>query len=218
MILASGSPRRQQFLTELGLTFDIRVADIDETPHPGEAPIPLVRRLASTKAQAVADQLQPDGYRSLIIAADTIVALDNQLLGKPADATEATVMLHQLRNRMHQVYSGVSILSLGGDGIAQTQRTIVNSTDVIMRDYSDEEVAEYVASGDPLDKAGAYAIQHPTFAPAAELSGCFASVMGLPLGDLCNLLSEFGVSVKTDVTSVCGRRTQAVCCQAISIS
>jgi septum formation protein len=199
LILASQSPRRQQFLRELGLTFDILVAGIDETPRPGEMPVILARRLAEEKAQAVAGSLSADAPPALIIAADTVVALDAQLLGKPASAAEATAMLASLRGRPHSVHSGVSVLSIQ-EG---RQSTRVNSTRVTMRAYTDAEIAAYVASGDPLDKAGAYAIQHPVFAPVARLEGCLSGVMGLPLGDLRDLLAEFGVEIGRPLAPVC---------------
>ncbi|MEZ4673166.1 MAG: Maf family protein [Caldilineaceae bacterium] len=191
LILASGSLRRQQFLRELGLSYSVVVADIDETPQPGEAPIALARRLAEAKATAVAARL-PRQAATLIIAADTVVALGNQLLGKPADAQEATQMLELLRNRPHHVHSSICVL----EQHSGRHLTRVNSTAVQMREYSDAEMAAYVASGDPFDKAGGYAIQHPDFAPVSALSGCISGVIGLPLGDLRELLAALGVTIQ----------------------
>ncbi len=209
LVLASASPRRQQFLRDLGLTFTIMVANIDETPLPHEAPIALAQRLAMSKAQAVAQRLQQDGTSSLIIAADTVVALDQTLLGKPVDAQEATAMLTLLRDRVHEVHTGISVLAVA----TGEQRTRVNTTQVRMRNYSNAEILEYVATGDPLDKAGAYAIQHRTFDPAQTLQGCLSSVMGLPLGDLRNLLAEFGVQLSA-IPAACQRHSEFACCQA----
>ena len=209
LILASGSPRRQQFLRELGIDFAVQVADIDETPLPNEAPIALAHRLAESKARAVAARLdhRADGY--LIIAADTVVALGNHLLGKPADDAEAIQMLTQLRHREHEVHTGVSVLAWP----AAQQQTCVNTTQVQMRDYTDAAMAAYVASGDPLDKAGGYAIQHPSFAPVCALRGCLSGVIGLPLGDLRTMLATVGIVVHTPLAPICQRQANFACCQ-----
>uniref|UniRef100_A0A540V9C5 dTTP/UTP pyrophosphatase n=1 Tax=Litorilinea aerophila TaxID=1204385 RepID=A0A540V9C5_9CHLR len=214
LILASASPRRRQFLAELGFQFTVLAADIDETPLPGEAPVELARRLAEAKAQAVARQCREMGRpqpnaATLVVAADTVVALGDVLLGKPEDEADATRMLRTLRGRPHQVHSGVSVLRLD-DG---QQRTRVNSTTVHMRHYSDAEIRAYVASGDPLDKAGAYAIQHPTFAPASRVEGCVSGVIGLPLADLVALLADFGLAWQGSLPTLCGRHTSFPCCQ-----
>lgn len=214
LILASGSPRRQQFLRELGLPFVVQVADIDETPYAAEAPIALAQRLATTKAQAVAARLDTGETNYVIIAADTVVALGDQLLGKPADAAEATQMLTILRDTEHAVHTSVSVLGWPSG----VQQTCVNSTQVQMRNYSDAEIAAYVATGDPLDKAGAYAIQHPEFAPVCALHGCMSGVIGLPLGDLRKLLAEAGVEVTETIATICRRQTAFPCCQEITMS
>jgi len=193
LILASKSPRRQALLAALGLTFSVDAADVDETPLPGEAPDALVCRLCRAKAQAVAVR-QP---HAVVLAADTLVALDGRLLGKPADQTEATEMLAALRDRTHQVYTAVCV-ARGGE-----QRAQLAISHVTMRPYSDQEIAAYVASGDPLDKAGAYAIQHPLFSPVAGWTGCYTSIMGLPLGVATDLLREAGLPVEADVAATC---------------
>jgi septum formation protein len=208
LVLASTSPRRQAFLRELGLTFTVIPADIDETPLDGEAPVALAHRLASSKAQAVAGRVNP-GEPAVIVAADTVVALGKVLLGKPEDAADATRMLVMLRNRAHEVHSAVSVLDMAS-GLIETK---VNNTTVWMRDYSDADIAAYVESGDPLDKAGAYAIQHPTFAPAQRISGCLSGVVGLPLGDLRELLARSGVPLVGNVVCVCEAQTHFTCCQ-----
>lgn len=210
LILASASPRRQQFLRDLGLSFTVVAADIDETPLLGEAPIALAARLATTKGRAVAQRLPNQETPSLVIAADTVVALGYTLLGKPADAQEAFSMLDQLRDRVHEVHSGVSVVSTASG----VQRTVVNTTQVQMRAYTDSEIAAYIATGDPFDKAGAYAIQHKEFAPVCSLRGCISGVIGLPLGDLRDLLAEFGVQLPTSVVSACQSHTDFPCCQA----
>lgn len=208
IVLASASPRRQAFLTDLGLDFVTAPADVDETPLPGEHPVALAARLAEQKAQAVAQRLPP-GPRRVIVAADTVVALGDLLLGKPVDGAEARYMLDLLRDGPHQVHSAVSVLDTAG-GVT---RTHVDSTTVVMRAYSDAEIDAYIATGDPLDKAGAYAIQHGEFAPAAGVVGCLSGVMGLPLGVLADLLAEVGVDLPP-VASVCERQTVFPCCRA----
>lgn len=209
LALASASPRRQAFLKDLGFEFSATATDVDESPMPGEKPIPLARRLAESKAQAAARLLDVGERPLLIVAADTVVALGDELFGKPVDAADASEMLARLRNRAHQVHSAVCVLALPEGKMS----TLVNSTTVWMRDYSDAEIRDYVATGDPLDKAGAYAIQHPTFAPAESIDGCLAGVMGLPLGDMCRLLAAYGVLPAVPVADVCEGRTHFRCCQ-----
>lgn len=208
LVLASSSPRRQAFLRDLGLDFTVVPADIDETPVRDETPIALAERLASSKAQAVADKLLP-GETAVVIAADTVVAMGLLLLGKPEDKADASRMLKILRGSAHQVHSAVSVL----DTATGHRETKVNTTMVWMRHYSDMEVAMYVDSGDPLDKAGAYAIQHPTFDPAQMIGGCLSGVVGLPLGDLCELLHGVGVEIPGDVVAVCTAQKHFTCCQ-----
>lgn len=209
VILASGSPRRQQFLRELGVAFVVQVANIDETPYPAEEPTALALRLAETKAQAVAARQSSGQAPAVIVAADTVVALGKQLLGKPVDEAEATQMLTLLRDREHEVHTSISVLCWP-EG---KQQSCINSTQVQMRNYSEAELAAYVATGDPLDKAGAYAIQHPEFAPVCALSGCMSGVIGLPLGDLCALLANAGIMLPATVAPVCRRQTAFPCCQ-----
>jgi septum formation protein len=210
LILASASQRRQQFLRDLGLPFTVHVADIDETPLPQEEPAAMTQRLAEAKARTVADRLATTPTDALIIASDTTVALGGEIYGKPTNDADATRMLRDLRNRDHVVISAVSVLRLSD----QRQATRVNVTTVTMRAYTDAEIAAYVASGDPLDKAGAYGIQSPGFAPACALDGCYASVMGLPLNDLCELLAQFGVRPPQHVADVCLQFNPFTCCAA----
>jgi septum formation protein len=201
VLLASGSPRRRELLSLLGLSFSIVVADVDETDGDGESPQVMVQRLSRAKALAVATR-HP---QALIVAADTTVALDGQSLGKPADAAEATAMLRALRGRPHQVYSGLTVI-LDEQALTDWAESVV-----WMRDYSVGEIARYVASGDPLDKAGAYAVQHLGFRPAERVEGCFASVMGLPLCHLTRTLTRLGVRVPVDVPAVCQAHTSFAC-------
>ncbi len=208
IILASSSPRRQAFLHDLGLDFAVMPADVDETPLPAESPTALARRLAESKAQAVAARL-PAGRDVVVVAADTIVAMGMQQLGKPDDKADASRMLAMLRDREHEVHSAVCVLD-AASGCAHTR---VNTTVVWMRNYSDKEIATYVESGDPLDKAGAYAIQHPEFNPAQTIDGCLSNVVGLPLDDLCELLVAVGIEVPGDVVEVCEAQTHFACCR-----
>lgn len=202
LILASKSPRRQALLASLGLAFAVDFAGVDETPLPGEAPAAMVCRLCRTKARAAA----ATNPGATILAADTVVALEGTLLGKPADAAEAVSMLRALRGRTHQVYTAVCVAR---DGALKSQLSISHVT---MRSYSDEEISAYVDSGDPLDKAGAYAIQHPHFSPVTTWEGCYAAVMGLPLRLAADLLVGTGVAVPADVAGICERMSKSSCC------
>jgi nucleoside triphosphate pyrophosphatase len=202
LILASNSPRRQALLAALGLDFAIDSSDVDETPLPGEAPDVLVCRLCRAKAQAVADR-HPG---ATILAADTLVALGGALLGKPADETEAAAMLRAMRARTHRVYTAVCVAANGG------LRSRLSVSHVTMRPYSDDEIGTYVDTGDPLDKAGAYAIQHSRFSPVARWEGCYAAIMGLPLKLATDLLAEAGIAVPATVAAVCEQLSGSTCC------
>ena len=195
LILASSSPRRRQLLALLGLPFTVVRAEVDERPLPGEDPAATARRLSRAKARAAAAHVG----EGLIVAADTLVVLEGEILGKPADPAEATAMLRRLRGREHRVLSGLTLL----DVASGREATEVVETRVWMRLTSDEEIAAYVSSGDPLDKAGAYAVQHAGFHPVARLWGCAANVMGLPLCRLDALLRALGVPLGTTPVQVC---------------
>jgi MAF protein len=200
LILASGSPRRKQLMTLAGWTFLTASADIDEQPLGGEPPQQYVMRLAQGKCAAVKDALaDAENPAAIIVAADTTVALDGEILGKPAHAGDAQGMLRRLRGRPHQVYTALSLLYLP-DSLTLTD---LCETQVMMRDYSDQEIEAYISTGDPLDKAGAYAIQHVEFHPVESLDGCYANVVGLPLCRLNRLLEQAGIEP--------ARRPQAVC-------
>jgi MAF protein len=195
LILASASPRRQQLFSLLGVPFTSLTADVEENRGHGEKPEEMVCRLSQAKAEALAE----DYPERLIVAADTSVVLDGQVLGKPADAHEAAAMLRRLRGCEHLVFSGLTALSPS----TEQQAIELAQTTVWMRPYSDEEISRYVASGDPLDKAGAYAIQHQEFNPVAYLQGCYVSVMGLPLCHLTRALGRLGLALPVDVPRVC---------------
>lgn len=216
VILASASPRRRAFLAALGIPHHTVAADIDETPQPGESATALAARLAQSKARHIALALAPAEQPALVIGADTVVALEGELLGKPASAEAAAAMLAALRGRVHQVHSGLAVVQINGEQISE--RVVVNTTDVTMRDYSDEEIAAYVATGDPLDKAGGYAIQHRGFEPVARLAGCPGGVMGMPAADLLALLLAFGISSAEPIAPVCRGLTGLPCCQIDSLS
>ncbi|MBW6467341.1 MAG: Maf family protein [Brevefilum sp.] len=188
LILASNSPRRSELLALLRLPFEVYPADIAEVPAPEEPPVDYVLRLARHKAAAIAAD-QP----GLVVAADTTVVDGGELLEKPADPTDARRMLQQLRGRVHQVYTGIALL----DADAGRSYDAVCCTQVPMRHYSDAEIDAYIATDDPLDKAGAYGIQHAGFHPVEGLRGCFASVMGLPL---CHLM----VGLRTFIADIPG--------------
>ena len=153
----------------------------------------VVVRLARAKAEVVA-AAHPD---ALVVGCDTVVALGGEVLCKPADGEAARAMLLHLRGRDHAVYTWVAVVG-GGRRAVQVARTTVR-----MREYTDEEIDAYVASGDPLDKAGAYAIQHPGFHPVATWEGCYANVVGLPLCHLVRLLREWDVHPAVDVPAAC---------------
>lgn len=196
LILASNSPRRRKLFALGNWDFNVIVADVDETPFASEAPRDYVIRLAQAKALAVKDRAESD---AVLIGSDTTVVDGNEILGKPVDEADAERMLKQLRGRTHQVFTGVAVYRIQ-DGKMLTELSI---TDVPMRDYSDGEIRTYIATGDPMDKAGAYAIQHPDFQPVASMSGCFASVMGLPLCHIVRALRNFEISPAADVPSAC---------------
>jgi septum formation protein len=191
LILASQSPRRRELLLLLGLPFDIVTPQLDEQQRAGEDPEAYACRLSREKAQAVARIV--DGS-AIIVAADTIVVDRNDVLEKPRDAGEAIAMLKRLRGRTHIVYTAVTLLDTS-TGRLETRSP---GSPVTMRNYSDDEIAAYVASGDPFDKAGAYAIQHEGFHPVEAFDGCFANVMGLPLCEVISLLEAFGVPLTAD--------------------
>ncbi len=194
LILASNSPRRKELLALLQLPFKVVPADVDESLREGETAEVYVRRMALEKAAKV-----PAGPDDIVIAADTVVVNDGAILGKPKDNEEAFKILQSLRGKTHTVLTAINLVS----GTTGQIWMDLCSTQVPMRDYSDEEIRKYVASGDPLDKAGAYAIQHAEFNPVETLRGCYASVMGLPLCHLTRSLRMLGVEVPVATPQVC---------------
>lgn len=197
LILASSSPRRRELLAGLGIPFCIIKPDIDETQYPDEPPLVYVQRLARQKAQAVAAQLEPD---AAVLAADTVVILaadtlgitpDGVILGKPVDAADARGMLQRLRNKPHLVCTAFTLL-YQKDGHPHELSQLVQTT-VTMRDYSDAEIDAYIATGDPFDKAGSYAIQHQAFHPVAAIEGSYSNVVGLPIDEVRAALVALGL-------------------------
>ncbi|MFN8384285.1 MAG: Maf family protein [Anaerolineales bacterium] len=196
LVLASNSPRRKQLLALGNWNFVVNVADIDETQLAGETPKEYVLRLAQEKALAVKNKVNAE---NIIIGSDTTVVVDNEILGKPVDEKDAERMLKQLRGRTHQVFTGIALYRMQ-DGKMLTELSI---TDVPMRNYSDEEIAAYIKTGDPMDKAGSYAIQHPEFQPVHSMQGCYAGVMGLSMCHVLRTLKKFDFSPAADVPAAC---------------
>ncbi|MCY1045415.1 Maf family protein [Corallococcus sp. bb12-1] len=182
LVLASASPRRKDLLAQLGLRFTVTAADIDETPTAGEIARNYVQRLAEEKSRTVAAR-HPDAW---VLAADTTVALGSELLGKPRDAAEARDMLGRLSGRTHEVFTGIAVA-----GRARASQVV--RTQVTFRALSQEEIAWYADTGEPLDKAGAYAIQGKGGFLVASIEGSPTNVIGLPLGETLALLQEAGL-------------------------
>lgn len=182
LILASGSPRRRELLAQIGLPFVVQVREIDETPQPGEAPADYVRRLACGKAAALAG----DHPQDWVLAADTTVTCDGVIFGKPADQAEAMQMWQQLGGRWHQVMTGVVVAHQG------RYWPQVVCTEVFFKALSAAQMAAYWQSGEPLGKAGGYAIQGRAAAFIQEIRGSYSSVVGLPLAETVALLQQAG--------------------------
>ena len=187
-----------------GWRFRVHPAEVDESPLSGESPETHVVRLAVEKARACAAQLKED---VTILGADTVVVNDDEILGKPGDPKEAEAMLKKLGGHIHRVCTGIAVIHPARDVLL----TDLCITGVPMRSYSDAEIQAYILTGDPLDKAGAYAIQHTGFHPVESLSGCFASVMGLPLCHLARTLNKLGFVGKKDVAAGCKREFAYSC-------
>ncbi len=191
LLLASQSPRRRELLRLTGLGFDATSADVDEGILPEEQPADYVLRLAEAKARNCCDStstLRGEGAL-VVIGSDTVVVDAGEILGKPRNAREAESMLRQLRGRTHQVYTALAVYDEASDRVFGE----LCISDVPMRAYDEEEMLAYIRSGDPMDKAGSYDIQNADFHPVASFSGCFASVMGLPLCHLTRSLKKAGL-------------------------
>ncbi|NCB63216.1 MAG: septum formation inhibitor Maf [Clostridia bacterium] len=185
IILASGSPRRRQLLAQMGLEdFTVHSSDVDETVDQSLPPSKIVEELSLRKAGAVAEEL---GGRGLILAADTIVTIEGTVLGKPRDENDAFCMLTRLSGCRHQVYTGVTLLH---EGRVLTEHEV---TDVTFRELTGEEIADYIATGEPGDKAGAYGIQGCGALLVERIEGDYFNVMGLPVCRVGRMLEQFGV-------------------------
>lgn len=185
IVLASASPRRQELLRNAGISFTVEPANIDETPLPGEPPKNCVERLAREKALAVHPRC-PSDY---VLGADTIVVIDNIILGKPRDAEDAARMLQLLSGRKHEVITGVCLCSPAG---SESEITASETTLVTMCEISDEEIESYVATGEPMDKAGAYAIQGIASRWIPRIEGDYSNVVGLPVARVHSMLRRSG--------------------------
>jgi septum formation protein len=185
LILASASPRRRELLTQAGFQFQVHPAHIPEDPLPGEEPVAYVTRLAREKAQAVFARLTEDsaqGQNLVVLGADTTVTVDKHILGKPEDAADAARMLQMLSGRSHRVVTGVAVVT------AKSTEVAAEVTAVRFLTLSQAEIEAYVASGEPMDKAGAYAIQGRAARWIPRIEGCYFNVVGLPLALVSTLL------------------------------
>ncbi|MGD9660454.1 MAG: nucleoside triphosphate pyrophosphatase [Porticoccaceae bacterium] len=187
-ILASASPRRAELLRQIGARFLCCPADVDETPIPGEAPRDYVLRLALTKAGAVLAMNNPDADSLPVLAADTTVAIDGQLLGKPENEEQAVAMLMSLSGRSHRVFTAVAVVS--------SERSVwrITDTSVTFAALDEQQCRRYWQTGEPRDKAGAYAIQGLGAVFVEKIAGSYSGVVGLPLAETRELLALFGVS------------------------
>ena len=186
IILASQSPRRRELLTLIGIPHEVRPADLDESLLPDEEPVPHAERLARSKAEAIAAQ-EPG---AIVIGSDTIVVLDGDILGKPGDAADAALTLRKLSGRTHTVHTAVAV--------ARNGQTVsgVESVEVTFRPLTDAQIASYIATGEPMDKAGAYGIQGYGAVIVERVHGDYFAVMGLALGRLIGLLGQVGVEYR----------------------
>ena len=209
LLLASGSPRRSELLQLLGVPFQIIVPHIHEETVRCASGAKLASMLAEMKALSVEGQTDED----IIVGADTVVVLRGQILGKPADAASARNMLAGLRRGAHQVITGLAVVR---PGISSPLVQAVE-TKVWMRRYGDEEIAQYIARGEPFDKAGAYAIQDPEFRPVERLQGCYANVVGLPLCHLFAILKRLHLSLTEPPRAACEAHTGRSCAVADGI-
>lgn len=199
LVLASQSPRRAQLVGMLGLSFEVAPADIDETYFPGEVPSEHAQRLALTKAVTIASR-RPD---ALVVGSDTVVVLDGEVLGKPGDEEEALSMLMRLQGRDHRVETGIAVVAPGTrgpiqlrdgviEGMNQPLRSAVEGVRVRFRSFDERTAREYVATGEPMDKAGAYGIQGYGATLVERIDGDYFAVMGLPVARMVQLFRELG--------------------------
>ena len=185
LVLASASPRRRELLSQAGFSFEVHPAHIPEDPNPDEDPIAYVTRLAREKAEAVFAELSSQNSGPLqVLGADTTVVLDKAILGKPEDSADAARMLRLLSGRTHRVITGIALVT------AEDTKVAAEATSVEFLALSDEEIADYVATGEPMDKAGAYAIQGCAARWIPRIEGCYFNVVGLPISMVSTLLKS----------------------------
>jgi septum formation protein len=187
LILASASPRRAQILRDAGISFSVLSSAIDETPYPNETPHQLVQRLANAKAELVAARAVGP---AILVAADTVVVIDGQILGKPRSTDDARRMLQLFSGRTHSVITGVSVIRLP----EMERRQFIDTTLVTFANLSRDQISRYLATEEPYDKAGAYAIQGHAGRYIPRIEGCYFNVVGLPLSHLVAALHELGWS------------------------
>lgn len=195
LILASASPRRKEILEKLGVSFQVQVSAVDENICGNLSPDEVVQVLANMKAKAVAEQTCTSS--AIVMGADTLVAINKQVLGKPSDTEEAKTMLSMLQGKTHQVYTGISLLKLES-GKVQKELTRCSVTNVTMRALSPQKVNSYVHTEEPMDKAGSYGIQGRGSLLIEKVNGCYFNVVGLPVSLLDRMLEEWGVSLLVD--------------------
>ena len=189
LVLASASPRRRELLTQAGFSFTVHPAHVPEDPLPGEAPIAYVTRLARQKAEAVFREIsfRSSASQPVVLGADTTVTIDNQILAKPEDPSDAARMLRQLSGRSHHVITGVAVVTAASTEVA------AEITAVRFLSLSDAEIESYIATCEPMDKAGAYAIQGRAARWIPRIEGCYFNVVGLPLAVVTALLEPLGL-------------------------
>ncbi len=204
--LASASPRRQQMLSWIFQEFESVPSDIDETPRPGEAPVPYCQRMALGKAMLCAASISDNAF---VIGSDTTVYINHRILGKPKDEDEAVEMLKTLNGKEHLVCTAVALAQRRNEEILF--RHTICETVVRFREMDRYEILDYVASGDPMGKAGAYAIQNRDFHPVESIRGCYAAVMGLPLCHVGVLFHHFGCDTFPQIRSACAAGTKYPC-------
>lgn len=185
LVLASSSPRRAEILRQAGIRFDVHAPAVEENHGDGELPLELVRRLAAEKANAVAAGISEP---AIVVAADTLVLMEGKVYGKPTTPAHAAEMFRHYSGREHEVLTGLAVLRLP----EKTLRVEHETTRVTFAAMSEEEIADYIATGEPFDKAGAYAIQGIGGRYVTRIDGCYFNVMGLPLARLYRMLRELG--------------------------
>ncbi|MBP7176203.1 MAG: septum formation inhibitor Maf [Thermoclostridium sp.] len=193
LILASQSPRRKMLLEQVGIPFTVLPSDVDETIDHNQQPAEIVQILSVKKAESVVHQL-PEGSSAVVLAADTIVVLQGKVLGKPADRDDAFRMLQMLQDQWHEVMTGITLIDIKtGKRLAHVEKTRVR-----VRPLTPDAIRDYIDSGEPLDKAGAYAIQGLGALLVEKIDGCYSNVVGLPLYSVSMMLAEMGIHTPLD--------------------